>query len=1634
MKRIAAILLIISAVALFADIPQMVNYQGKLTDPDGVAYEGILTVTFTIYDAETGGTALWTENQDVEITRGLFDVQLGTFSPLTEEVFTGERYLEISVGAESLSPRQLFTSVPYAYRSAIAESLVGGSASGNNLDEAYDESPSGDKRIDADDGAVIVESGAGNGAISAISGSSADAALYANNTAGGNAIWADENIFANDADIVAKGNIEVEDGAGTRTAGMVGSSGNFWLHGRIDMKNDKSIFAENTSGTPMAIFTPLNFENNVVLSMADGNNFYVQDNTYTNIAQFSGGSTSLYLYGDLSMDSPSGTGDYDILMNDNSIWDADYIETNYIQDGEDSWVDVLDNLDVNGDISLTGSSRVIDFVDGAGDLTSPTGMDIIIDDDADASSSEFRVRHDAVSNLFRVSEAQYIAIEPRTSEPSGAPDGGIYVNGNATGTDSLFFYDGTGWAALATTGMLGGSYIENQYATEQFANFYMGGKGHIHNTVDNDTAFIATQGGANTIGIYARGGSSAGSVALVAERPTENNRAELANADYGVYGEVNANDEVGVYGINPATSGTATGIKGEAIGAGGTTHIGVHGIATGATNNYGGYFEGDLLTTGTLEIGDVPNDASPDSVLTLVDGVVYRADASAFATDADWQVSGSDMHSIPTGNVGIGTTTPSSKLTAVQNLGGTDGIVLEVDASGGSGMTYPNIYGVHSDVNMTSNGGGFGVYGRGHSGSAAVVATGVWGSAYSTSVSSNLKGVIGQIETGSAPDASAAIYGVVGDVGIAFNGPWSGYFTGAPVSMPGMSSPSATDEGAVYYDTDDDVMYYYNGTSWISMGGTDADWVIGTGVVYNTTDNIGIGTSTPAYALDVVGDLRVDSPTFPGRDYRISCGSRQQIYATNDLVEFVDHNKCVVTGADASGGTDQFQVSGVTEGNKLFVVDGNDERVGVKTISPQYDLDVRDRLGVYNGTNFIDLNPAASQIRFNEADVLHISSGSGYGGIESSGECITIDGTTRNVGIGTTNPLARLALDGDGAAHQGMFIEGPSTNVDGQAALYIHSNPFSSDPPDTYNKYYGIYVNQEPATSPVYHPTAIFGNMSNVTDAYSTGVLGRSIGTGSDGGRTYGVKGYAGGGSSHYNYAIYGQLDSVGVPARQGTAILGYDAIDHSGFDGSLLDGNWAGYFHGNVLITDSTCFGGSDVYIYRDGSSNMVFRDPNANSGSEITLTDLYSGGDFIENRGFDDGLQSNAGWRISMPPPPDEATSVTDTITMISCQTTSWPSDNALYNLVSTIDTVSDGAGTALYGRLDVDFSTFTGRASFRGASGHSYSASGGVRGARGDISASKLETNYSNYDVIGVGIAGKATGETLTPDAVAGTDRLVFAGVTGEIDGEINTPPTMPDTFRCTGVWGVDNNSGTAQSFAGYFDGDVFATGNIESGIRVLRGECQTNDVQIRYRNTSGGAWDYQEEKLINYGRSTSLAAGYWDYAAYRHARTLIKFDLTEIPSNATIVSADIMLYCSNVNGSGSYSLYKMRRHWDEGDFYCGKGVPSTYGECDSTDITGGCCWEYYSGTNAWGTAGADNTTTDRYSTAETSVTVSSTGWKTWDVISAIQDIVDGTTENYGFIIIGPSSGMNNASFKSSECAEFELKPKLEIEWIY
>ena len=101
---------------VWAQVPSLFNFQGRLTDPLGNPLTGSKTVIFRVYDASAGGALLWSETQAaVAVFNGLLNVQLGSVTPLTQAAFSGATtYLEITVDGVTLSPRERMAAVPYA--------------------------------------------------------------------------------------------------------------------------------------------------------------------------------------------------------------------------------------------------------------------------------------------------------------------------------------------------------------------------------------------------------------------------------------------------------------------------------------------------------------------------------------------------------------------------------------------------------------------------------------------------------------------------------------------------------------------------------------------------------------------------------------------------------------------------------------------------------------------------------------------------------------------------------------------------------------------------------------------------------------------------------------------------------------------------------------------------------------------------------------------------------------------------------------------------------------------------------------------------------------------------------------------------------------------------------------------------------------------------------------------------------------------------------------------------------------------------------------------------------------------------------------------------------------------------------
>lgn len=118
------------AAPLRAQVPGLINFQGKLLDLSNNPRNGSFSLTFRAFNVPTGGSALWSETQaGVSVANGVFAVQLGVVTPISASVFAASpTYLEVQVGAEVGTPRQQLVAAPYAFTAQNANNLVPGNA------------------------------------------------------------------------------------------------------------------------------------------------------------------------------------------------------------------------------------------------------------------------------------------------------------------------------------------------------------------------------------------------------------------------------------------------------------------------------------------------------------------------------------------------------------------------------------------------------------------------------------------------------------------------------------------------------------------------------------------------------------------------------------------------------------------------------------------------------------------------------------------------------------------------------------------------------------------------------------------------------------------------------------------------------------------------------------------------------------------------------------------------------------------------------------------------------------------------------------------------------------------------------------------------------------------------------------------------------------------------------------------------------------------------------------------------------------------------------------------------------------------------------------------------------------------
>jgi len=153
------VLLMIAMLAMSlwaAHVPELMNYQGILTNSIGAALDTTVSITFTIYDDSTGGIPIWVETHpSVVVTDGLFNVRLGEFSAAGPDTIfhDPERWLGIVVGSDPpIEPRTRLVAAPYAFHAAFVDGFHSGP---KNIDSGLYTLVGGDSNTVMSDYSVI---------------------------------------------------------------------------------------------------------------------------------------------------------------------------------------------------------------------------------------------------------------------------------------------------------------------------------------------------------------------------------------------------------------------------------------------------------------------------------------------------------------------------------------------------------------------------------------------------------------------------------------------------------------------------------------------------------------------------------------------------------------------------------------------------------------------------------------------------------------------------------------------------------------------------------------------------------------------------------------------------------------------------------------------------------------------------------------------------------------------------------------------------------------------------------------------------------------------------------------------------------------------------------------------------------------------------------------------------------------------------------------------------------------------------------------------------------------------------------------------------------------------------------------
>ena len=159
------------AQVIFSQIPKTISYQGILTDTTGNHKpDGDYSFTFSFYESNSRGNALWSESKTLIVANGLFSTLLGDQTPFSPNIkFDKPYWLGIKIGNDpELIPRVSLSTAGYSFSSIYsdtAKNIINGKVikSLNGLKDNIRLIGNGETSVNVSGDSIIISSSSSSG-------------------------------------------------------------------------------------------------------------------------------------------------------------------------------------------------------------------------------------------------------------------------------------------------------------------------------------------------------------------------------------------------------------------------------------------------------------------------------------------------------------------------------------------------------------------------------------------------------------------------------------------------------------------------------------------------------------------------------------------------------------------------------------------------------------------------------------------------------------------------------------------------------------------------------------------------------------------------------------------------------------------------------------------------------------------------------------------------------------------------------------------------------------------------------------------------------------------------------------------------------------------------------------------------------------------------------------------------------------------------------------------------------------------------------------------------------------------------------------------------------------------------------